>query len=152
MRSQIVEIRHMLEEDIEKVHAFGLSDFSFSVSNDVHFYEKEELLEWIHTPKQNILLIGTMDGGVVGFLYTHIISKLWGILDGLYVKPDLRGHGIGTKMYNTAYQELQSRGVEYISVQLDVNDSDSRGFILNKGFRTLKTYSWYGKDIEVHPK
>ena len=61
------------------------------------------------------------------------------LLDGLCVKPDLRGHGLGTALLSAIAAEARLRG--YPAVRLDVVDSNTRARALYRRLGFVETQS-----------
>jgi GNAT superfamily N-acetyltransferase len=56
------------------------------------------------------------------------------LLDELYVRPDLRGRGIGTAMLGRAFELLRERGAGLFEVNVDEDDRGARRFYERHGF------------------
>jgi GNAT superfamily N-acetyltransferase len=56
------------------------------------------------------------------------------ILDELYVRPDLRDHGIGSVLLASACDLVRRRGGELLEVNVDGEDTDARRFYQARGF------------------
>ena len=83
----------------------------------------------IHVPPAQIangqVIVADMDGVVVGF--AAVVS---GELDGLFVDPDLWGHGIGRALVDAATHEARKRG---LALKVIANPS-ARRFYESCGF------------------
>jgi GNAT superfamily N-acetyltransferase len=58
------------------------------------------------------------------------------LLDELYVRPDLRGNGIGTELLRHACDVVRERGAELFEVNVDEGDTGARRFYERHGFTT----------------
>jgi GNAT superfamily N-acetyltransferase len=56
------------------------------------------------------------------------------LLDELYVRPDLRGGGIGTALLGRACEAVRERGAELFEVNVDEDDTGARRFYERHGF------------------
>ena len=93
---------------------------------------REQLLanpDAIHVPPAQIangqVIVAERDGAIVGFAAT-----VSGELDGLFVEPDLWGHGIGRALVNAATHEARKRG---LALKVIANPS-ARRFYESCGF------------------
>jgi GNAT superfamily N-acetyltransferase len=57
-----------------------------------------------------------------------------GVLDELYVVPDLRGRGIGAGLLAAAETAVRQRGGELLEINVDDDDSGSRRFYERHGY------------------
>ena len=55
-------------------------------------------------------------------------------LDELYVVPDQRGHGIGTKLLRAAEAQCRQRGSQLLEINVDGQDADARRFYERHGY------------------
>lgn len=55
------------------------------------------------------------------------------LLDELYVKPDLRGQGLGTELLHRAFAVARERGAETFEINVDEGDVDARRFYERHG-------------------
>ncbi|WP_136706954.1 GNAT family N-acetyltransferase [Agromyces sp. H66] len=60
------------------------------------------------------------------------------VLDELYVRPEVRGNGIGTALLTTAVRETRRRGGGEMHINVDEIDIDARRFYERHGFFNIE--------------
>ncbi|WP_326968888.1 GNAT family N-acetyltransferase [Arthrobacter sp. CG_A4] len=83
-----------------------------------------------------VLLIGEPASGVAVLSFR---PNVWypgpvAILDELYVRPELRGHRLGSALLNAALDLVRDRGGSLIEINVDGEDTDARRFYEAHGF------------------
>ena len=58
------------------------------------------------------------------------------LLEELYVRPDLRGRGLGTQLLQRAFALSRERGSESFEIHVDEGDTDARRFYERHGVST----------------
>jgi GNAT superfamily N-acetyltransferase len=58
------------------------------------------------------------------------------LLDELYVRPEVRGHGIGTAILERAIDLVRDRGAGLFEINVDEGDTGARRFYERHGFTT----------------
>ncbi|MFF2653731.1 GNAT family N-acetyltransferase [Streptomyces sp. NPDC058045] len=93
-------------------------------------------------PAAFALLAGPRDEpsgyAVVTLRPTVYCDGLLAVLDELYVRPDLRGHRIGTALLAAAVRETRRRGGGEMHINVDEIDVDARRFYERHGFVNIE--------------
>lgn len=142
------EIRFAKETDVDKILSFihGLADYE-KMSSDV--VATEELLkEWIFEKEKCEVIFAVEDGVDVGFaLFFHNFSTFLGrggiYLEDLFILPDYRGKGYGTRMLKELAKIALERGCGRLEwCCLDWNQP-SIDFYLSLGAKPLNEWTTY---------
>lgn len=102
--------------------------------------------ELIEQPEEGLLLIAEQDGELVGVaaasfqLAIHTAGR-YALLQDLWVKPGLRGGGIGARLIDALCAESRALGLPRVEVGLPSEDFPrlhaTRNFYLSNGFTPL---------------
>ena len=129
-------------EDVEAILALG-KDPSFSVSPNIRFYERGELIEWAQLREENHLLVVTLQEAIVGFCFCKVMSPHWAVLDNLYVAPEHRKKGLGRLLMWALTARLKRRKIKYLSALTHVDlKGGTTSFMRTAGFRLGNLYHW----------
>ncbi|MHA2423512.1 MAG: GNAT family N-acetyltransferase [Candidatus Thorarchaeota archaeon] len=82
-----------------------------------------------------------LDKRIVGYI-TAVVRKRGpihkiktiGFIEGLFVKPDMRGQGIGTRLWNEALQWLENKKIGIIHLSVASENPLANEFWIRKGF------------------
>lgn len=140
--------RYATSTDIRVIYGLGTSTDDLRVSEDLVFYSKSELLEWVKDRRENILMVLEKNGLVVGFTFCKIMSHRWALTESLYIHPDHRSLKSAEVLYMTALNELKSRGVEQISFIIRDDHKALVRLLKHKGgAKDGGQYTWLNMDV-----
>lgn len=75
--------------------------------------------------------------GLVTFRPSVWFAGPTALLDELYVRPELRGHGIGGRLLDAALAHARAQGSGTFEINVDEGDHDTRRFYEARGFRNV---------------
>jgi ribosomal protein S18 acetylase RimI-like enzyme len=98
----------------------------------------EELL-----PRDDVIVLLAEASEPVGFAYLTLRPTPYGDgplaqLEELYVRPELRDRGIGTRLLIAALAEVSERGAIEMHINVDEVDVDTRRFYERHGFTNIE--------------
>jgi ribosomal protein S18 acetylase RimI-like enzyme len=89
------------------------------------WYSHEQVRSAVENPRM-FLLVAERDTGPVGFVHAFLNGQT-GVVLRLYVHPEHRGEGIGTRLFEEMRDQLFEHGVERLrAMVLAANDPGSR--------------------------
>lgn len=74
---------------------------------------------------------------VVGFGWSLDHGGLTGSIDSLYIRPGVRGRGIGTEVLRTLPRALAGAGLKALHLAAETRDGQARRLFARAGFRAL---------------
>lgn len=138
-----IVIRDALVEDVDSIYRLGRSDGAFTVSDNIPFYERQELVEWIASPKDNILCVALQESSVVGFFFCKVMSYHWAMLDNFYVASDVRNGRVGRLMFEALLSRLRQKRIVYLTTLVETGRGSLERLLRRQGFRFSRSYGWH---------
>ena len=145
-----VHIRRAVTGDAERLKEIGVTGWETTYAGFVEpenrrkylngaFWSVERLRQIIGDPS-SITLVAVMNDGTIGFITVEPHDAGEYELTRLYVDPDVRGGGIGQRLWGTALEDLRQRDVTSVLVNVFGDNSAGRRFYERLGFGlTLET-------------
>ncbi|MEH1013029.1 GNAT family N-acetyltransferase [Micromonospora sp. CPCC 206060] len=138
-----VVFREAQRSDVPAIVAL-LADDRFGVSREV-VGEDVDAAYWaafdaIDADPRNVLVVADVDGDVVGTLQLTFIPSLTrrggerAQIEGVRVRTDRRGGGLGRTMITWAIDQARERGCGLVQLTTDKRRSDARRFYAALGF------------------
>jgi GNAT superfamily N-acetyltransferase len=142
-----------MEADPEAVRFAGVEDAD-EVARLLHDFNRE-----FDTPTPGVAVLGRRLRGLlagdvtvallagrpaVGMALVTLRPNVWydgpvALLDELYVRPELRGRGIGSAIVARLLAFARDRGVDLVEINVDEGDVDAQRFYQRHGFRSTET-------------
>jgi GNAT superfamily N-acetyltransferase len=125
--------------DVASLLSVQLDEHGMSMSRDAVV---QALRGIVTRPERGRVLVARMDGVAVGFA---VLPFTWTVehgglsawLDELYVIPELREHGVGTKLLLGAMEVVRAEGCIALDLEVDANHARVESLYLRYGFRLL---------------
>lgn len=154
-------IRNIEEKDIPKVADIKIDSWRLTYKGiiDDNYLKSMDREQTIQKRKKDYkvgsFIVAEIDNEVVGFCryYNEVISKDGDEYDcelmAIYVKPDLKGIGIGKSMFNYAIKDLKKQGKTKMILWCLKDNYQSRKFYERMGGTVVKEHDkkigekWY---------
>jgi GNAT superfamily N-acetyltransferase len=122
-------------------------------------WTEEDIQEWLHNPIMDpALWVVAYDGDVVAGTVLNWVheeenrqmDRKWGYTEMITVLRPYRGRGLAKALITRSMRMLRDMGMETANLGVDTeNLSGALGLYTGLGYKTIKTYMIYGKDMEV---
>jgi hypothetical protein len=140
--------RYATGTDIRVIYELGTGTDEFKVSDQLIFYTKSELLEWVKDRRENVLMVLEKNGLVVGFTFSKVMSHRWALTETLYIHPDHRTLKSAEVLYLGALTELKTRGIQQISFVIRDDHKALIRLLKHKGgAEDCGRYTWLNMDV-----
>lgn len=151
MQEKNFRVRPLEEKDINEW--FRLRKLLWEGSSDEE--HKNEMLDiYEHAETQLVLVAETQEKKLVGFLEASIRpfvedcrSDRVGYLEGWFVEPQFRRHGVGRKLVKTAEDWARGKGCEEMASDSEIGNADSYAAHLNLGYEETSRLVHLRKDL-----
>ena len=136
-----VVIRTPKKEDVPTLVQWGTSTPELWPSNDSTWHSKESLVEWIDNPGQDVLLVAAVNKKLAGMCFTYHMGD-WAYFSSLYVDKKYRKLGIGKTLVEEAHRKMESKGIHYLALLVNINNSGGKKFYEKLGFQKGFDFTW----------
>jgi ribosomal protein S18 acetylase RimI-like enzyme len=129
-----ITIREMITEDVDQISAI----YGGIIQKPVH-PDFDRLIEKHANSEEDVCLVAELDGQVVGFIISYILTLGFGIeksawIATLGVNPKFMGRDIGRKMANKIFEYYQSLNIENVYTSVRWDSPDLLSFFKTLGF------------------
>ncbi len=144
----MINIRKAEGHDVDAIHSLGEKVSEFSVNDEtVTFWPKDVLAQAIESDDM-LILVAEIEQQVIGFIIANLnLSLRKAIIENVYVRPDNRGTGIGSKLLDELLASLSSTGIEYICTLIPLDADDASSLYLGAGFSKGVSFLWLDKSM-----
>ena len=129
-----ITIRKMKKEDVVEISAI----YSGIIQKTVH-PDFNGLIEQHAQRDEDICLVAELDGQIVGFMISYILTLGFGIeksawIATLGVNPEYMGQGIGKKLGEKLFNYYKALGIENVYTSVRWDSTDLLSFFKTLGF------------------
>ena len=129
-----ITIREMITEDVDQISAI----YGGIIQKPVH-PDFDRLIERHANSEEDVCLVAELDGQVVGFIISYILTLGFGIeksawIATLGVNPKFMGRDIGRQMATKIFEYYQSLNIENVYTSVRWDSPDLLSFFKTLGF------------------
>lgn len=145
MEKNIV-IQNITKEDVPEIVALGLSTKELQLQNDGFYYYSEEMVESFITSPNDIYLVAKIDGQIAGYrLATFNPYLKEAYLIDMVVKPEYRGLGVASRLYDKTFEILNKKGCTWAWVLAREDNPRIMAILEKKGFTKGVNFTFFYK-------
>lgn len=120
-----------------------------------HGFHKEEMELVLQSPDRMCRVATGADNSVVGFVQVSLrnivdgcLTSPVGFIEGIYVKPPYRGHGVAGRLVAEATKWSKKRGCVEMATDAELDNTDAHAFHKRMGFSETYRIVEFRKRIE----
>lgn len=136
------------ENDLDLVALFGYPDYETLLKKEVEHTLQEETD--LYTNANGIFLVARVDAEFAGMVALKEYSTGTGEVKRLFVRPEFRGQGIASKLFDTLLVATWEKGYERIILETQWFMKSAHKMYVGKGFTDIDWYEGAAtpKDLE----
>jgi ribosomal protein S18 acetylase RimI-like enzyme len=148
-------IRSAAMEDIAGITPLVESYWEFESIGGFDRLRVESLLRSLFSePQRGACWVAAADGRLHGYLLAVFMFSLehgglMAEIDELFVSPEVRSQGTGSRLLERAERDLAERGLVRLQLQLAVDNDRARLFYERHGFRPRAGYELLDKSVRA---
>jgi ribosomal protein S18 acetylase RimI-like enzyme len=141
-----IVIENIKEEDLDEIIQIGHSTPELQVENQVPaYYTKRELRAFIKSP-HDIYLAARVNGQLAGYRLATFNSFLKeAYLIDMVVKPEFRGRGIASLLYNKTFELLRKKKCGWAWALVKEDNEKMKEILQKKGFKKGNKFYFFYK-------
>lgn len=139
----MVEIRNVKNEDSPVIHQLGEDVDEFHTSDQAPNFWPEAILQNCVGKKDVYFFVAVLRDEIVGFVIVNLNKSLSkALIENIFVKPDFRGQGIGTRLVRKVIDMAKSDRYQFISVLTPPDDTAAVRTYEKAGFSKGDVFLW----------
>ena len=146
MNNPTIVIENIKEEDLDEIIQIGLTTPELQVAEESPGYYPKEMLESFIQSPDDIYLVAKIDGKIAGYriaTYNKYMKEAY--LSDIVVKPEYRGHGVATKLYEKTFEILNKKKCYWIWALVRDTNTNMSGILQKKGFHKGEKFNFFYK-------
>ena len=144
-RMRIEEIDEIQQLYAQQIQADDNPLTAIRITPKQHAWEMRRLRQQLITDQRYMPIVALLgegkDAQIVGYtaaIIEHQASlfevQMVASIDELWVVPEHRGRGIGSALMEELFEQIDALGIEWVKVQMPVNNEETRSFFDKIGF------------------
>lgn len=138
-----MEIRQARQEDVHQVYALGENVDEFHTSDQAPNFWPEEVLNKCVNKEDVYFFVAETQNKIAGFIIANCNRSLSkALIENIFVRPEMRGQGIGSKLVTKVVESAKANGYQFISVLTPPDDVAAIATYEKVGFAKGETFLW----------
>lgn len=139
----MVEIREVTSADIPIIHKMGENVDEFHTSDQAPNFWPEAVLRECVARDDVYFFVAVLGDEIAGFVIVNLNRSLSkALIENIFVKPDFRRQGIGTKLAKKVIDAARSDQFQFVSVLTPPDDIAAIKTYEKAGFSRGETFLW----------
>lgn len=139
----MIEIRTATDSDVAIIHRLGEAVDEFHTSDQAPNFWPETILRNCIDKKDVIFLVAISGDEIVGFVIVNLNKSLSkALIENIFVVPNFRGQGIGSRLARGAIDAAKSDRYQFIAVLTPPDDEAAIRAYKAAGFSKGGTFLW----------
>lgn len=140
-----MKIRKMQKKDINSVYQLGIKEKEFQVSEDLKFWSKNQIKNWIIS-KDGVLLVAEQNKDIVGFIMSTIHNPTKkAVIENIYISKKYRSKGLAEKLLNMCIKLLKKQGAIHVHALVEDSNKASLNLLKKNNFNIFSKFYWVYK-------
>ncbi|MBL8159569.1 GNAT family N-acetyltransferase [Candidatus Saccharibacteria bacterium] len=138
-----IVVRKALAEDVAIVWKLGEHIPEFQTSDQAPTFWPASILQSCIGKDDVYFYVAVSGQQIVGFVIANCNTSLSkALIENIYVHPDHRGQGIGTRLAKQVIESAKADGYQFISVLTPPDDAAAIAAYKKAGFAEGETFLW----------
>lgn len=139
----MIEIRTARTDEIPVIYRLGEHVDEFHTSDQAPNFWPEAILRECVAKEDVYFFVAVSNGEVVGFIITNLNKSLnKALIENIFVRPDSRRQGIGTRLVKKVVEAAKADGCQFISVLTPPDDIAAIKTYERAGFAQGEVFRW----------
>lgn len=144
----MMQIRKAGAKDVDAIYDLGRAVPQFAVNEETITFWPKDILGQAVASDDTIVLVAEADQHIVGFIIANLnVSLRKAIIENVYVRPENRDAGTGSKLLDELLTSLGGTGIEYVSTLIPLDADSATHLYVEAGFSKGESFLWLDKPL-----